>query len=97
ILSGGNKKGVGVKNKDVQFYESFVYDGVEYSLYDCVYFYHTNHVETSIGKLVKMFEIPTHEKLVKVVWFLRPCEVRGFLGKYQPRWNELFLASGVGK
>ncbi|KAF7821404.1 protein ANTI-SILENCING 1 isoform X1 [Senna tora] len=30
----GNKKGDGVKNKDMQFYESFTYKGVEYFLYD---------------------------------------------------------------
>ncbi|XP_061347099.1 protein ANTI-SILENCING 1-like [Gastrolobium bilobum] len=93
----GIKRGVGLKNKEMQFYESFVYEGVEYFLYDCVYFYHTDHTDTSIGKLVKIYERPTHEKMVKVVWFFRPSEIRNFLGDYQPRWNELFLASGVGK
>lgn len=92
----GIKKGVGIKNKNIHFYESFVYEGVEYFLYDCVYFYHTDHVETSIGKLVKIFERPNHEKVVRVVWFFRPTEIRNFLGDYQPRWDELFLASGVG-
>ncbi|KAK2407271.1 protein ANTI-SILENCING [Trifolium repens] len=90
----GNKRGTGLKNKDTQFYESFVYDGVEYFLYDSVYFYHTNHVDTSIGKLVKMYEISSGEKKIKVVWFFRPSEIRNFLKSYQPSWNELFLASG---
>ncbi|KAF7812404.1 protein ANTI-SILENCING 1 isoform X2 [Senna tora] len=63
----GNKREDGVKNKDVQFYESFTYKGVEYFLYDCVYFYQAGDFETSIGKLVRIFETPTHEKKVKVV------------------------------
>ncbi|KAF7839383.1 protein ANTI-SILENCING 1-like isoform X1 [Senna tora] len=45
----GNKRGDGVKNKDVQFYESFTYKGVEYFLYDCVYFYQEGDFETSIA------------------------------------------------
>nr|XP_025611086.1 protein ANTI-SILENCING 1 isoform X2 [Arachis hypogaea]XP_025673224.1 protein ANTI-SILENCING 1 isoform X2 [Arachis hypogaea] len=93
----GNQTGHGQKNKDISFYESFVYEGVEYFLYDCAYFYLDQHFETSVGKLVKMYERPTHEKVLKVVWFFRPSEVRNFLGDYQPRWNELFLASGAGK
>ncbi|KAF7821609.1 protein ANTI-SILENCING 1 isoform X1 [Senna tora] len=58
----GNKKGDSVKNKDVQFYESFTYKGVEYFLYDCVYFYQAGDFETSIGKLVRIFETRTYEK-----------------------------------
>ncbi|KAL5823108.1 hypothetical protein ACOSQ4_021008 [Xanthoceras sorbifolium] len=83
-------------NKDLQFYESFMYKGVEYSLYDCVYIYHTSCLETSIGKLVKVYETPNHEKEVKVVWFLRPIDLCNFLNGYEPRWNEIFLASGEG-
>ncbi|KAF7821530.1 protein ANTI-SILENCING 1 isoform X1 [Senna tora] len=63
----GNKRGNGVKNKDVQLYESFTYQGDEYFLYDCIYFYQASDFETSIGKLVRIFETPTHEKKVKVV------------------------------
>ncbi|KAF7814445.1 protein ANTI-SILENCING 1 isoform X1 [Senna tora] len=92
----GNKSEVGVKNKDVQFYESFTYKGVEYFLYDCVYFYQEGDFETSIGKLVRIFETPTHEKKVQVVWLFRPVELRNYLGDYQPHWNELFLACGEG-
>lgn len=92
----GNKRGIGVKNKDTQFYDSFVYDGVEYFLYDSVYFYHTDHVETSIGKLVKMYET-SRAKMIRVVWFFRPSEIRNFHRGYKPCWNELFLASGKGK
>ncbi|CAJ1955138.1 unnamed protein product, partial [Sphenostylis stenocarpa] len=93
----GSKRGVGVKNKDTQYYESFVYEGVEYFLYDSVYLFTTGHVETSIAKLVKIYERPNREKMIKVIWFFRPMEIRNFLGKYQPCWNELFLASGEGK
>ena len=93
----GNKRGVGQKNKDIQFYESFIYRGVEYILYDCVYFYHNGDLETSVGKLVKIYETRTREKMVKVIWFLRPGDIRNFLGDYQPHWKELFLASGEGK
>lgn len=92
----GNKRGIGLKNKDTQFYDSFVYDGVEYFLYDSVYFYHTDHVETSIGKLVKMYET-SRAKMIRVVWFFRPSEIRNFHRGYKPCWNELFLASGKGK
>ncbi|KAK7335968.1 hypothetical protein VNO80_28133 [Phaseolus coccineus] len=93
----GKKRGIGVTNKNTHYYESFVYEGVEYFLYDCVYLFTTGHVETSIGKLVKIYEKPTREKMIKVIWFFRPVEIRNFLGKYQPCWNELFLASGEGK
>ncbi|KAI4355705.1 hypothetical protein L6164_004454 [Bauhinia variegata] len=96
-IKWGNKRGVGGKNRDIQFYESFIYDGVEYFLYDCVCFYSSGNLETNIGKLVKICEKPTREKIVKVVWFFRPIEIRDFLGSYKPCWNELFLASGEGK
>ncbi|KAF7821406.1 protein ANTI-SILENCING 1 isoform X1 [Senna tora] len=62
----GNKRGNGVKNKDVQFYESFTYKGVEYFLYVRVYFYQAGDFETSIGKFVRIFETPTHEKKILI-------------------------------
>ncbi|XP_062089789.1 protein ANTI-SILENCING 1 [Humulus lupulus] len=95
----GTKKGNGVGNKGLQFYNSFTCGGIEYSLYDCVCFYSVGNPETYIGKLVKLFETPSHERKVKVVWFFRPTEIRNYLGKVkpQPHWNELFLASGHGK
>lgn len=65
--------------------------------FDCAYFYRSGDPETSIGKLVKIYETPTQGKRVKVVWFFRPGEVRNFLGEANPHWNELFLASGEGK
>ena len=91
----GIEKGVGGKNRNINFYESFTYEGEEYFVYDCVYF-DLGQPEAFIGKLVKMFEGPSHVKKVKVVWFMRPSEIRNYLGDYEPRWNEIFLASGQG-
>ncbi|GAV69174.1 BAH domain-containing protein, partial [Cephalotus follicularis] len=93
----GTNTGVGRINKDIHFYNSFIYYDVEYLLYDYVYFYQRDYPEAFIGKLVKIYETPTHEKKVRVVWLFRPSEICNFLGDYEPRWNELFLASGEGK
>ncbi|XWS20370.1 hypothetical protein CRYUN_Cryun31cG0095600 [Craigia yunnanensis] len=92
----GIEKGVGGKNRDINFYESFTYESEEYFVYDCVYF-DLGQPEAFIGKLVKMFEGPSHVKKVKVVWFMRSSEIRNYLGDYEPRWNEIFLASGQGR
>nr|XP_004305314.2 PREDICTED: uncharacterized protein LOC101302286 [Fragaria vesca subsp. vesca]XP_011466730.1 PREDICTED: uncharacterized protein LOC101302286 [Fragaria vesca subsp. vesca]XP_011466731.1 PREDICTED: uncharacterized protein LOC101302286 [Fragaria vesca subsp. vesca] len=80
------------KNKDIQFYQSFTFHGVEYSLYDCVYLYQTGALETYIGKIIRICST----KKVKVVWLFRPAEICDFLGDYDPQWNEIFLASGKG-
>lgn len=93
-FSWGEMKGLGQKDKNVKFYESFTYDGIEYRLFDCAYFCIRDQCETSIGKLVKMFETSTGEKKVKVIWFFRPIDIRSFLGEYEPLWDELFLACG---
>ncbi|XP_065866518.1 protein ANTI-SILENCING 1 [Euphorbia lathyris] len=92
----GIKRGVGKKDKDVQYYQSFIYYDVEYFLHDYVYL-DNNDADAYIGKLVGIFETPEHEKKVKVVWLFRPAEIRNFLRDYQPRWNELFLACGQDK
>ncbi|KAF8407040.1 hypothetical protein HHK36_006165 [Tetracentron sinense] len=92
----GKKRGVGGKKKDIQFYESFTYDGVEYFLYDCVYLYKEGEPEPYIGKLVKIWEQPDHKKKVKVLWFFRPVEIINWLGDDVPLDNEIFLASGEG-
>lgn len=93
---GRGKKGVGEKQKVVQFYQSFIYDGVEYGLYDCVYMYNEVEPEPYIGKLVKIWENPDKTKKVKVLWFFRPCEIAYYLGAEDTAENELFLASGEG-
>lgn len=92
----GKKRGFGGKKKDVRFYESFTYDGVEYALYDCVYMYKEGEPEPYIGKLIKVWENADKTKRVKVLWFFRPCEISNFLGNDQIPENELFLASGEG-
>ncbi|KAG7582085.1 RNA recognition motif domain [Arabidopsis suecica] len=93
----GAKRGVGRKDNKVRFYESFTYDGIEYWLFDCAYFYIHGQCETSIGKLVSMYETSAGEKKVKVIWFFRPIDIHRFLGDYEPQWDELFLACGDEK
>lgn len=84
-------------NKDVQTYESVTYDGVEYNLHDCVIFYRAGETETYIGKIVEIIDTADVGKQLRVVWFFRPSEIRNYLRDYEPRWNEIFLASGEGK
>lgn len=92
----GRKKGVGGKKKEVRFYESFTFDGVEYTLYDSVYLYKEGEPEPYIGRLVKMWEAPDKSKKVKILWYFRPCEILNFLEGCETLDNELFLASGEG-
>lgn len=92
----GKKRGVGVKNREIKYYESFHFDGVEYNLYDDVYLYKEGEPEPYIGKLVRIWETPNKTRRVKVLWFFRPCEIVKYLGTEQPLENELFLASGEG-
>ncbi|XP_031130550.1 protein ANTI-SILENCING 1-like isoform X4 [Ipomoea triloba] len=89
-FSWGRKTGV-------QYYLSFTYNGVHYSLYDCVYIRCDDEPETGIGKLVKMFETANGIRKVKVVWFFRPAMVQKWLGDIRTLPNELFLASGEGR
>ncbi|KAK1299244.1 hypothetical protein QJS10_CPB14g01128 [Acorus calamus] len=93
----GKKRGVGGKNRGVRFYESFTYDGDEYSLYDCAYFYKEGMKEPYIGKIVKIWEQPDRKKKVKALWFFHPMEIRNWLNDYQPIEKEIFLATGEGK
>ncbi|KAJ7011650.1 hypothetical protein NC653_001917 [Populus alba x Populus x berolinensis] len=97
IFKWGTKRGVGRLNKEIQFYESFTYDGVKYCLHDCVCFYREGDSGANIGKLVQIFETAAHERMVRAVWFFCPKDIRNFLGDYKPNRNELFLASGKGK
>lgn len=93
----GTKKGIGGKNKDIQFYKSFTYDGEQYDLYDCVYLYKEGESEPEIGKIIKIWETQHRIKRVKILWFFRPCEIFNFLGDEEILENELFLASGKGQ
>lgn len=92
----GKKRGVGGKRKEVQFYESFTYDGVQYALYDCVYMHTKSGGEPYIGKLIKIWENGDKSKKVKVHWFFRPSEIMYHLKGEKVMVNEIFLASGEG-
>lgn len=95
-FSWGKKKGRGGTKKEVQFYESFTYDGVEYSLYDSVYLYKEGEPEPYIGKLIKIWEPANKARKVKILWFFYPLEISNHLGDEKVLENELFLASGDG-
>ncbi|KAK7293714.1 hypothetical protein RJT34_16587 [Clitoria ternatea] len=93
----GKKRGIGGKKKDVQFYESFTYDGVDYSLYDIVYL-HTDAQpdDPYIGKLIKIWENRDKSRKVKVQWFFRPQDIPHLFRGNQFRDDELFFACGQG-
>ncbi|KAL3650828.1 hypothetical protein CASFOL_007231 [Castilleja foliolosa] len=91
----GKQRGVVGKNKDVRFYETFTYDGTDYTLYDCV-FLHMKDEAPHIGILVEIWENSDKSKEVNVQWFFRPWEISFFLGDAEFKKNELFFASGVG-
>lgn len=93
----GKKRRLGGKNKHVQFYESFTYDGVDYSLYDCVYMYKQGEPAPYIGKLIKMWEHAEGINKIKVQWFFRPSEISYYLKDATVLKNELFFSSGDGK
>ncbi|KAG8391073.1 hypothetical protein BUALT_Bualt01G0149900 [Buddleja alternifolia] len=87
----------GQKKGTANLYESFTLDGIEYSLYDCVYMWRTDQAEPDIGKLVRIWETDGHERKVEVVWFFRPTEIAHWLGDIKPLQKEIFLACGQGK
>ncbi|XP_009783769.1 protein ANTI-SILENCING 1 isoform X2 [Nicotiana sylvestris] len=92
----GRKRGIGGKRKEVQFYESFTYDDVEYALYDCVYMHKEGQLPY-IGKIIKIWENPDKSRKIKVHWFFRPSEILYHLkGVKVAVENEIFLASGEG-
>ncbi|XP_030548736.2 protein ANTI-SILENCING 1 isoform X2 [Rhodamnia argentea] len=92
----GKKLGFDRKNREVQYYKSFHFEGVEYSLYDCVYLFKESEPEPYIGKLIRIWQNPAKLRKVKVLWFFRPDEIVNHLGTVKPLENELFLASGEG-
>ncbi|CAL9229955.1 unnamed protein product [Arabidopsis halleri] len=98
----GKKKCVGGKKKDVQFYESFIYDGDEYRLYDCVLVGDSSEPDSTepfIGMIIKIWEHANKHipRKVKLLWFFKPSEIAPYLeGVPDVLANELFLASGEG-
>ncbi|XP_027904520.1 protein ANTI-SILENCING 1 isoform X3 [Vigna unguiculata] len=93
----GNMRSVGGRKKDVRFFDSFFYDGVEYSLFDSVFLYKEGEPEHYIGKIIKIWETADKNKRVKVLWYFRPSEIVNFLEGNDALENELFLASGEGE
>lgn len=93
----GKQKRLGGTKKDVRFYESFSYDGVEYFLYDSVFLYKEGELEPYIGKIIKIWETSDKSKKVTILWYFRPSEILNFLEGTETVYNELFLASGEGK
>ncbi|CAN4127004.1 unnamed protein product [Withania somnifera] len=91
----GRKRGIGGKRKEVQFYESFTYDGVEYALYDCVYMHKEGELPY-IGKIIKIWENPDKSRKIKIHWFFRPSEILYHLKDVKVAENEVFPASGEG-
>ncbi|PHT35352.1 hypothetical protein CQW23_27152 [Capsicum baccatum] len=91
----GRKRGLGGKRKEVQFYESFTYDGMDYALYDCVYMHKEGELPY-IGKIIKIWENPDKSRKIKIHWFFRPSEILYHLKDVQVAENEVFLASGEG-
>ncbi|KAJ6793085.1 protein ANTI-SILENCING 1-like isoform X1 [Iris pallida] len=91
----GKKRGIGGAKRDSQFYESFTFDGDEYSLYDCAYLCKKDEEEPYIGKIIKIWE-QDGKKKVKILWFFRPSDVPDYLGDHAPTEKEIFLASGEG-
>ncbi|XP_073008246.1 protein ANTI-SILENCING 1 isoform X1 [Typha latifolia] len=92
----GKRRGVGGAKRDIQFYESFTFDNVKYSLYDCVYLFKHGDPEPYIGKIVKIWEQPDHKKKIKILWFFQANEIQNHLGDHVPLDKEIFLASGEG-
>ncbi|CAN8299260.1 unnamed protein product [Cochlearia groenlandica] len=100
----GKKRGTGGKNKDIQFYESFTYEGEEYSLYDSVLVADASDPDSAepfIGMIIKIWERTNKNakvpRQVKLLWFFKPSEISDYLeGVSDVLSNELFLASGEG-
>lgn len=92
----GKKRGTGGVNTKVQFYESFTYDGLDYTLYDNVYLHKEGEPLPYLGKLIKIWETASQLKKVKVLWFFQPSEISNYLFVELAHPNEVFLASGEG-
>ncbi|MBA0622433.1 hypothetical protein Godav_007978 [Gossypium davidsonii] len=92
----GKKRGTGGINTKVQFYESFTYDGIDYTLYDNVYLHKEGEPLPYLGKLIKIWETDSRLKKVKVLWFFQPSEISNYLFVELAHPNEVFLASGEG-
>lgn len=93
-FSWGNKRAKGGAKMDTQFYGSFTFDNVKYSLYDSVYLFKNGDPEPYIGKILKIWQ-QKQAKKVKILWFFSPDEIRSYLSGPVAE-KEIFLASGDG-
>jgi hypothetical protein len=93
-FSWGNKRAKGGAKMDTQFYGSFTFDNVKYSLYDSVYLFKNGDPEPYIGKILKIWQ-QKQAKKVKILWFFSPHEIRSYLSGPVAE-KEIFLASGDG-
>ena len=93
-FSWGKKRSKGGAKMDTQFYGSFTFDNVKYSLYHCVYLFKNGEPEPYIGKILKIWQ-HSEAKRVKILWFFSPDQIRNYLtGPVVEK--EIFLASGDG-
>ncbi|KAI5394059.1 protein ANTI-SILENCING 1 isoform X1 [Lathyrus oleraceus] len=91
----GIKRGKGGKKRDIQFYESFTLNGVDYSLFDTVYLKSGAQPEPHIGKIIKIWGTPSDKtRKIKIQRFIRPCEISKLLTGIKIYYNELFLSCG---
>ncbi|CAK8570144.1 unnamed protein product [Lathyrus sativus] len=91
----GKKRGKGGKKRDIQFYESFTLNGVDYALFDTVYLKNGAQPEPPIGKIIKIWETAGEKaRKIKIQRFVRPCEISNLLTGIKIYYNELFLACG---
>ncbi|TKY53760.1 MATH and LRR domain-containing protein PFE0570w isoform X1 [Spatholobus suberectus] len=68
-LKWGKKRSIGGKRKDMQLYESFIYEGKEYMLYNAVYLHNRSRAKPYIGKLIKIQENGYKSRKMKVQYF----------------------------
>lgn len=74
----------GSDQTEKQHHQSFTHNGVEYSLYDGIFFHQAGHMETSVGKILELYETEDKERMVKVMWLARPEQVREHLNDLNP-------------
>lgn len=81
-----------------QSYESMLYNGIRYNLYDCA-FIRSDLVEPHIGKLMRLYE-EGGRPMIRVRWFFRAAELPSTMIKVlgqetlQEDPKELFIAQG---
>ncbi|XP_057838508.2 protein ANTI-SILENCING 1 isoform X2 [Cryptomeria japonica] len=87
------------QENNLVYYESFFFEGTEYSCFDSIYLYKEGEPEPYIGKILEVWEDQLENRnKMKVLWFFRPIEIPKWLeDESKPAHKEIFLASGKGK